>query len=333
MKKYILFISLAVFSILMLGCGKKNNKEVINKLSDKITNNKAYHLKGNLEILNGDDTYNYDVDVSYQKDDLFRVSLKNTINNHVQILLKNTEGVYVLTPSLNKSFKFQSDWPYNNSQIYLFQTILKDISNDKDYSVEEKEDGYLIQSKVNYSNNPELVKQKVHINKEYNIDKVEVVDKNDIVQMKIDFTTIDMKPTFDNNYFALNNSLNTINETDVATPVSKIDTIIYPLYLPENTHLISQNVIDKNKGERVMLTFDGDNSFMLIQETAETNEQLSTTPMYGEPIHIGDVIGAVSDTAVTWYSNGIEYYVTSDTLSETELVSIAKSISVLPVGK
>ena len=29
----------------------------------------------------------------------------------------------MVTPSLNKSFKFQSDWPYNNSQVYLINSI------------------------------------------------------------------------------------------------------------------------------------------------------------------------------------------------------------------
>ena len=57
----------------------------------------------------------------------------------------------VLTPSLNKSFKFQSDWPYNNSQIYLLQPIMTDISNDKERVFEKTEDGYVITSKVNYS--------------------------------------------------------------------------------------------------------------------------------------------------------------------------------------
>ena len=27
-----------------------------------------------------------------------------------QIILRNEEGVFVLTPALNKSFRFQSDW-------------------------------------------------------------------------------------------------------------------------------------------------------------------------------------------------------------------------------
>ena len=35
-----------------------------------------------------------------------------------------------MTPSLNKSFKFQSDWPYNSSQAYIMSSILKDLEDD-----------------------------------------------------------------------------------------------------------------------------------------------------------------------------------------------------------
>ena len=46
------------------------------------------------------------------------------------VLHDDDDGVYVLTPSLNKSFKFQSDWPYENSQIYLLNALIKDIEKD-----------------------------------------------------------------------------------------------------------------------------------------------------------------------------------------------------------
>ncbi len=47
------------------------------------------------------------------------------------MILKNDDGVYVLTPALNKSFKFQSEWPENSSQAYLFESLVKDITEDK----------------------------------------------------------------------------------------------------------------------------------------------------------------------------------------------------------
>ena len=159
MKKYLLCI-IALLCVLTVGCMKKGENDIVKNLTKKIENSKAYHLTGTLEMVNNENSYLYDVDVSYQKEDNFRVSLKNQTNNHEQIILKNSEGVYVLTPSLNKSFKFQSEWPYNNSQSYLLQSILKDITDDTERTYEENEDGYVFTAKANYSNNPDLIMQK-----------------------------------------------------------------------------------------------------------------------------------------------------------------------------
>ena len=58
----------------------------------------------------------------------------------------------VVTQSLNKSFKFQSEWPYNNSQIYLLQPILMDLENDKNLKFEAKNNEYIFIAKVNIDN-------------------------------------------------------------------------------------------------------------------------------------------------------------------------------------
>ncbi|MBR1376393.1 MAG: outer membrane lipoprotein carrier protein LolA [Bacilli bacterium] len=332
MSKKILVLIAATISIFAIGCGKKN-KDVITKLKNNVENLSAYHLKGELEIINNEDVYMYDIDVSYKENDLFRVSLKNINNNHIQILLKNSEGVYVLTPALNKSFKFQSDWPYNNSQIYLLQTILKDILDDGNATVKETNNGYVITSKVNYSNNEDLVKQNVYIDDSSNIKTVEVMDADDNVLMRVTFTDINTRPNFSDDYFELNSSLNTSVTDEEVQSVSKIDSIIYPMYIPEKTYLSTQDKVNTDNGERIILTFEGDNPFMLVQETSSKLSELTTIPMYGSPEMIGDTIGALSDNSITWSSNGIDYYVTSSNLSEQELLSVANSINVLPVGK
>ncbi len=48
---------------------------------------------------------------------------------------------------------------------------------------------------------------------------------------------------------------------------SSIEDVIYPMYLPSNTHLSNKEKVTKESGERLILTFDGDNPFMLIEET------------------------------------------------------------------
>lgn len=127
-----------------------------------------------------------------------------------------------------------------------------------------------------------------------------------------------------------NNSNNTTNKT---TTTSSIDDVIYPMYLPDNTYLTSQEKLDTETGERLILTFGGDSSFILVEETANYEDEGLIIPVTGEFDFLADVIGAIGTNSLTWHSNGIEYYMTSDSIATAELVEIARSISVLPVSK
>ena len=315
--------------LLATGCFGKGNKDITNTLIEKIEKAKSYHITGELEIINNEDSYEYDVEVSYKEEDYFRVSLKNKTNNHEQIILRNLEGVYVLTPSLNKSFKFQSDWPYNNSQSYLPQILVKDIQNDKSKTVEEKEDGYMISTSVNYSNNKNLKKQKIYVDKKGNIEKVEVLNAEDIVRMRMTFKKIDIGATFDKDYFELSQNMKT---TETIAETSKtIDDVIYPMYMPANTYLESQDIVKKEDGERIILTFGGASPFMLVEETVTVEDDMMIIPVYGEPELLLDTIGSITENSANWISNGIEYYAVSDTLTGEELLQVVQSISVIPV--
>ena len=126
-----LFLCLVSICLILTGCGKKDEKTVLKGFQDKVENSDSYYLSGNMELVNNEDVYTYDVTVSYKKGDYYKIDLINTLDNHEQVILRNDDGVYVVTPSLNKSFKFQSDWPYNNSQVYLIQSIIDDILNDE----------------------------------------------------------------------------------------------------------------------------------------------------------------------------------------------------------
>ncbi len=330
MKKFCLILCVC---FLMVGCGKYTVKDAEKDLEKKNNKLNGYNLTGEMEIINNDDVYKYDVDVSYSKNDKFRVSLKNKTNNHEQIILKNNDGVYVLTPTLNKSFKFQSDWPYNNSQVYLLQTLLSDIQNDSDKEFKETKDNYIFTTAVNYPNNSDLVKQKIYFDKKLNPVKVEVLNENDDVLIKMTFKKVDLKAEFKDKYFSLDDNMKvseTDNEVDV---VSKIENEIYPMYIPENTKLADKEVVELDDGERVIMTFEGDNPFMLVQQTATVSDDLAIVSVMGEPYQMATSVAAVSDNMVSWISNGIEYYVVADNMSENELLSVASSVSVLPVSK
>ena len=334
MKKIILVL-IALCSLFVTGCfNNKNN--TLKEINNKYKNLKAYTLTGDLQINNNDDVYNYDVKVIFQKKDKYYVSLKNRSNNHEQIILRNDSKVYVITPSLNKSFKFQSDWPYNNSQCYLIESIIDDINKDDKRSIVESENGYIYTTNVDYPNNRRLVKQVVIFDKKYNLKSVSVVDENDVVGMKMTFQTIDLKPnSITNDTFDINKIIDTTksNDSEENKPTSTLDDIIYPLYLPTGTVLTNSEKINKTDGERVIMTFEGEKPFLLVEETASVEDEFSIIPTFGEPGILIDTVGALTDSSVTWSSNGIDYYLVSDVMGKQELLEIARSVNTIPVMK
>ena len=322
-----------IICLMLVGCGTYSSKSLAKDFENKVNNLTSYKLSGVLEIKNSDDIYKYDVDVAYAKKDKFRVSLKNVTNNHEQIILKNADGVYVLTPSLNKSFKFQSDWPYNNSQSYLLQTLLTDMQNDSNKKLKKSKNYYIVETKVNYPNNADLVKQKIYFDKKLNPKKVEVLDKSGNVLIKMTFKQIKINSKFKKNYFELEENMRVSKNEEQTQTVSQIPEDIYPLYIPENTKLTNKEDVNIDGGHRVIMTFEGDNPFMLVEQPATTEKDLEIVSVYGEPYQLATSVAALSDNMITWVANGIEYYVVSENMSENQLIAVASSVATLPVSK
>lgn len=382
--KKIFFTSLFLCLFLLTGCGKYNEKTIVKDLNKKINQITGYHIEGTMDIYNGEDVYSYDVESSYENDN-YRVSLTNKMNNHEQIILRNADGVYVLTPSLNKSFKFQSNWPENNSQTYILQSILTDINKDENIKLEEKDGKYILKTKIAYSNNKNLVSEKIYMDKKLNFEKIEVFDESGNKQIKMVFDSIDTKATFNNKYFSTSENMKTIDieENDESTSdsgkneisdnesnedenltrensneedstnnseesenstndnettnnsssSSVLDDTVYPMYLPSGTYLSTEETVSKEDGERVILTFAGESPFILVEETVSKTEEMEIIPVYGEPTILMDTIGALSDTSVNFISNGVEYYIASESLTMQEILEVAESISSIPIMK
>ena len=332
MKKISLTL-LVLVCFLVTGCGKTTDTDILKKLDKKVYDGKGYVMTATLEVLNNDDIYNYEVETAYKKDDYYKITLTNTANSHEQIILKNDDGVYILTPSLNKSFKFQSDWPYNNSQIYLLQSIISDLDNDEKRTFKNEDKSYVFTSSVNYPNNRNLVKQKVTFNDKLELNEVIVLDSDDIPNMTLKVKDIDFSPSFKKNYFDLEEIMSTINIEEETVTTSAIDEAIYPLALPEGTKLANEEKVDMTDGERVILTFSGDKPFLLVEETVRAMDEFTVIPTMGEPVMFMDSLGVLSDNSVSFTSGGINYYLVSDVMNQDELLEVANSINVLPTMK
>ena len=407
MKRVVLTLALCgVF--LLTGCKSYNERDIVKELENKLNKANSYFVQGEMEITNNEDIYTYSVEVSFKEKDNYKVVLTNTSNDHTQVILRNSDGVYVVTPSLNKSFKFQSDWPYNNSQVYLLKSLIEDMSNEDGRSFEKNDKGYVFTTKVVYPNNEKLVKQSISLDKKLNIDVVRVLDKDNNTQIKMKYNRIDWNKGFSDDYFDLssiidvtearekssvdngnmnsnsndnsnmnnnsnsdsnsdnsvkdsdndrgnlngdnsdtsdNSNMNSNSNTNTNTNTNEdssktetketasLDDVIYPMYLPSNTYLKGTEKFKTDTGQRLILTFEGDNPFTLVEETVTRSKDHEIIPTYGELELLLDAVAIVNDNSVNWISNGMQYYITSDTLATSSLLEVARSISVLPVSK
>lgn len=377
MKKYIIILCMFLG---LCGCGKSDN--VVKKFQNKIEKADNYILKGNMSIVSNEDTFTYKVEASKSKEGYYKVSLINQTNNHEQVILKNKDGVYVVTPDLNKSFKFQSDWPNNGSQSYLIDVLLNDVVNDDKVHVEKD----YIQCKVNYPNNNTLYSEKIYLDKDYGVKKVEVLDQDGNVKITLNVNSINYKAKFNDEYFSLESLIsedevkdeqdnidkkNTTTtkknkgetttttttkvgdatNTTTTTTTTKVQSeenndikennnntseentsnilkdIIYPLYVPQNTHLSTEDTISTDNGNRAILTFSGDSPFVLIEEVSRRFDELEIIPVNGDPLIMSDCIAALSNNSLYWTSNGIDYYLSSNSLDGKELMTIAEGLT------
>ena len=329
------FIFLFAILLLLSGCKKNDINNVAKQFSDDVTKSNSYHLTGKMTIRSDEEEFKYTFDVKYLKDDYYKVSLINTNNTHEQIILKNGEAVYVITPSLNKSFKFESSWPNNSSQSYLLKSLQSDINKDNKITLKNVKEGYILKVSVNYPNNEELKYEEIYFDKDIKLKKVVVYDKENKERIITEFNKIDLKKNNSKDDFRLENYITEVKpdenkcegENCDKTTINVLDDIIYPLYLPGNTYLTSSEKIDNEENKRVILTFAGDKNFTIVEEAISPSNEFEIKPVYGDPVFINDIVGVMGDNSIKWDKGQISYYLTSNNLSLSELNMVASSMN------
>lgn len=196
------------FSTLLAACGTKNSADVVKDLDQVVTKMESYEGSGMMTLHTGDKPQEYRVEVWYQNPSYYRIALTNAQKDVTQIVLRNDQGVYVLTPSLGKSFRFQSDWPENQGQVYLYQTLVRSILNDTSRQFVADKESYVFDVAANY-NTQALVRQKIWLNKKnYAPEQVQVSDSNANVVVEVKFDKFKFDTSFDKKSFDMQQNLN-----------------------------------------------------------------------------------------------------------------------------
>ncbi|WP_449444677.1 hypothetical protein [Ureibacillus acetophenoni] len=101
----------------------------------------------------------------------------------------------------------------------------------------------------------------------------------------------------------------------------------YPVLQWEGTTLVDENRIVEDGTERVILTFEGEKAFTLMEQPVVYNEE-ETVPVFapGDPADLGFTIGAITDNSISWEQNGVSFFLASNNLTREEMIEVASSL-------
>ncbi|MCP3029740.1 outer membrane lipoprotein carrier protein LolA [Halobacillus sp. A1] len=329
----LLFVIMAL-TLFLTACGEQSKEDVVQKLEEQQSEMKGYKTDASMTMKTGKEEQKYHIQISHKKDDFYRVELENDKDEKgSQIILKNDTGVFVLTPALNKSFKFQSEWPENTSQPYLFNSLVKDIKADDQSEFNATENHYVFKTKTNYQNNQALPFQEIYFDKKsYAPVMVKVFDQDMTALVEVQFSNFAANDSFKKEDFDVDENM-AMSSSDVPVTAEPEEKIEAEVLYPEETlgaSLWDKQEVETETGSRVIMTYKGEKDFTLIQETAKTEPASArqSVEVNGEPVQLSNgAMGAITEKKLEWNDQASTYHLASDELTAEEMVVVANSIS------
>lgn len=321
MKKFLICIMLASV-VILVGCEKEvTSSTYLEGLVEYNTNLSSYYSEVELEITKNDDVITFDCEVYYLSPDYYKVVMKDNRTNNTQAIVKNDDGVFVLTPLLNKQFKFTSDWPLNSSHAYLYQSLIQNIVADDANDFIKTDNDYTITSNYSSNTNANLTKQKVTLSSDYKPLYCLVQDDSGNTLMKATYTS------FVENYdlkvadFDCQTTTTTLR-LEIGEGYTSVDILeVVPTYVVDGVSLAATVTND----EYVMYNYEGDYSYTVTCMYDEEDTTITDYRVYDELVLLTNGYGVMTENSITFYYGNVLVMVFSDTLDQETLISIADS--------
>ncbi|MCI3922736.1 DUF4367 domain-containing protein [Paenibacillus sp. TRM 82003] len=346
-----LAVTLAIAMLLAACGGPKDAASVVGDIEKLAGKLESYHAEGTMVLNTGQEPQEYGVVVSFQKPEYYRIALTNEANDITQIVLRNDEGVFVLTPHLKKSFRFKSDWPNNQGQAYLFETLAQSIVHDGERQFTAEENAYVFDVMANYQN-ASLVRQKIWLSKEdYKPQRVVITDADANEMVTVTFTNFEFDKKFDSNWFEMNRNMTgaSIQSVPVIAEAAEGDAtaeangeatngeaanqefgIIYPGYVPEGVEEGAPSEFKLGERDAIMIRYVGDYDYTLVESKAQEERMASSSIGTVIELDLGETVGVLigenERQTLLWTHEGVDYQLTTGNLPYDEMVEVAKSV-------
>lgn len=327
MKKKIMIIAAAAVVVIAFLFLFLREKPFEDRLQQTLGSLNSYLLEGVMEVAEGEDTKSYDVSVKYLKQDdqdYFRVAMKDSGMDQEQEIIRNAEGVFVVTPTLNQIFKFQGNWPSNSLKPYLLQSM-REIAADESAQIEQTEEGYQISAGVTYPNNRNFTQQEMVFSDDLKIKSMQIFDDDHVLQMKMLFSKVDYEPGLTAEDFQVPQQL---EKETAAEPITDEDLPLMPMET-FGAVLSNSSVVENDGKVQYVLEYTGEKNLTIVEEVAESEETTQTIIMSGSLVDGLNMVGRYDGNHMTSVINSVRYTIYSDDLSEEEMSAVLQSMQVV----
>ena len=335
------FFVLITMALVFASCSATPNvSDITEKVEKQVNSVKSYQSEGTMTVYTSKTPQTYDVSVHFEQPHFYRIALTNRTKNITQIILRNNDGVFVLTPHLQKSFRFQSDWPNKQGQAYLYETLMQAILSDTNAQLLTETSTYVFDVAANY-NNGSLVRQKIWLDRQ-TLMPTQVVVSNTNAQdiIRVTFKTFQLNPKTQRTMFDMQHnmtrlSLQAIPLVDENTPSTQTTTaaptspptlnLIVPTYIPAG--VTAHTPLPHE--DTVILRYTGKYNYTLTQRLA-TKTNVSTHQIGTVADVLDDSVGILlgeKQRSLLWTADGQDYQLVSNAMPYEEMVNIAHSMT------
>ncbi|MFD2172087.1 DUF4367 domain-containing protein [Tumebacillus lipolyticus] len=328
---YLVLVTVLVLSLALVGCGKKDQETVMKDLTSFKESLKSYESKATMTVSAHNSQQKYYIETWYMAPNYYRIALGNDPKDITQVIVKNDDGIFVVSPQLKKSFRFKGDWAENQGHIYLYHAAIDRILKSKSLTYDAAEGKMSFRMKME-PENPLVATQQVILN-EKNLYPMQVAlfDKNDKSVLSVDFDSFTTGVNLKKENFTADAAM-ALAPAD-AKPVmagAKDFGIIEPRYLPEGVKMLETQETQNS----VMLRFAGNDPFTIIEQRPAAQDSVlrdgEIVDLWGTTAVLSEVEGGQT-RSMHWFHNNVEFSLTGK-LPVAEMVRVAQSM-IGTVGK
>jgi len=318
-----------VLSLGLAGCSTQSQESVLQDLTDVQQNLKSYESQAMMTVTANNTTQKYFIETWYMTPNYYRISLGNENKEITQVIVRNDEGIFVVSPQLKKSFRFKGDWAENQGHVYLYHAAIDRIMKAPEKEFDTKDGDVLFTMKME-PENPLVAKQRITLKGNMEPKQIALLDKQDNSIVSVDYVSYKSGIEFKKDAFTPEAAM-AMAKTD-AKPVmagAKDFGIIEPRYVPAGATLAGPSETQST----VELTYKGTMPFQITEQRPAAKDtklvSAEVVDLWGHTAVLAGVEG--KERSMHWFHNGVEFTLKGQ-LPTHEMIKVAQSM-IGTVGK